>query len=132
MNNEEIDIKLPDKLKESPFSVPNGYFDSLPDRIMQKCASQTVEKRTLWQITKPALSFAAGFLLLFGISKIIVNTINVDKQANKNYVSQINANAVKPIFSAEEICDDMEDEIISYLIDEHYISMIFIEDDYTP
>jgi hypothetical protein len=130
MNDEEIDIKLPDKLKETPFDVPNGYFDSLPNRIMEKCTNQTIEKRPLWKITKPLLSFAAGFLLLFGISKIIVSTVTADSQSDQSYVSQ--ANEVKPILSADEMNDDMADEIISYLVDEHYISMAFIEDEYTP
>jgi len=129
MNNEEIDIKLPDKLKESPFSVPNGYFDSLPDRIMQKCTSQTAGKQTFWQIVKPVLSFAAGFLLLFGVSKIIVNTVGTDN-GNNNYT--LTTSEVRPIVSSEEMDDDMEDEIISYLVDEHYISMVFIEDEYIP
>lgn len=128
MNNEKIDIQLPDKLKESPFSVPNGYFDSLPSRIMQRCTNQTVGKRTFWQAARPILSFAAGFLLLFGISKIIVSTVFIDNQSETNYISQ--ANEAKPIISPEDMCDDMEDEIISYLIDEHYISMTFIEDEY--
>lgn len=130
MNNEDIDIKLPDRLKELPFSVPNGYFDSLPNRIMQKCTNQTAEKQTLWRTVKPLLSFAAGFLLLFGIAKIIVSTVGVDSQSNKNYAFQ--TNEVKPIVAAEEMDDDMQDEIISYLVDEHYISMVFIEDEYIP
>lgn len=131
MNNEEFDIKLPDRLKELPFSVPNGYFDSLPDKIMQKCTNQqTAAKQTFWQAAKPALSFAAGFVLLFGISKIIINTVSIDSQNGSHYVSQANSNEVKPIVPDEEMDDDMEDEIISYLIDENYVSRIFIEDEY--
>lgn len=129
MNNEEIDIKLPDKLKESPFDVPNGYFDSLPNRIMQKCTNQTAEKQTFLQRAKPILSFAAGFLLLFGISNIIVRTVTNENHKDK-HISQ--ANEMKPIVSKDEMSDDMTEEIISYLIDEHYISIAFIEDEYIP
>ncbi|MDR0421028.1 MAG: hypothetical protein LBH30_06250 [Prevotellaceae bacterium] len=131
MNN-ETNIKLPDKLKSSPFGIPNGYFDSLPNRIMEKCTNETVKKRTLWQIVKPMLSFAAGFLLLVGISQITVNVVT-DKKTDTT-LSQ--ANIDESIFDLyennDEFSDEIKDEIITYIVDEHYVSMIFIEDQYLP
>jgi hypothetical protein len=130
----ETDIKLPDKLKNSPFSFPNGYFDTLPNRIMEKCTDRTVKKYTLWQTVKPILSFAAGFLLLVGISQIIVNVATDRKTDTLTGLSQTNTD--ESIFdmyeSNNEFSDEIKDEIITYIIDEHYISMVFVEDQYLP
>ncbi|MDR1984841.1 MAG: hypothetical protein LBQ28_08465 [Prevotellaceae bacterium] len=128
----EANIKLPDKLKDLPFSVPNGYFDALPDRIMQKCTTETAKKPTLWQTARPILNFAAGFLLLVGISSVIVNTVTDEKTESANYLSQTNTEEIAPVLHENEMSDEMQDEIIAYLVDENYISMVFIEDEYIP
>ncbi|MDR2292877.1 MAG: hypothetical protein LBE11_05320 [Prevotellaceae bacterium] len=132
--NDETNIKLPDRLKNSPFSLPNGYFDSLPDCIMKKCTSETVKKRTLWQTAKPILNFAAGFLLLVGISQIIVNTVTDKKSDTTLNLAQTNTDetSIIDLYENGEITDEIEDEIITYLVDDHYISMVFIEDEYLP
>ncbi|MDR2651509.1 MAG: hypothetical protein LBC68_04235 [Prevotellaceae bacterium] len=130
--NDETDIKLPDRLKNSQFSLPNGYFDSLPDRIMKRCTTETAKKHTLWQAAKPILTFAAGFLLLVGISQIMINIVT-DKKSDTTYVAQTDENEI-PIIDllGDEISDEIKDEIITYIVDEHYISMAFIEDEYLP
>ncbi|MDR3287634.1 MAG: hypothetical protein LBT27_09355 [Prevotellaceae bacterium] len=130
--NDDTHIKLPDKLKNSPFSVPNGYFDLLPEQIMQKCTSKKAEKISLWKTAKPILSFAAGFLLLAGISKAILTVVTTEKTESVNYLSQTTDEEITPILYENEMSDEMKDEIISYLVDEHYISMTFIEDEYIP
>ncbi|MDR3226998.1 MAG: hypothetical protein LBT56_04940 [Prevotellaceae bacterium] len=130
--NDETHIKLPDKLKNTPFSVPNGYFDTLPEQIMQKCTGKKVEKISLWKSAKPMLSFAAGFLLLVGISKAILTVVSTEKTESVNYISQTTDEEIMPVLHENEMSDEMEDEIISYLVDEHYISMTFIEDEYIP
>ena len=121
----ENDIKLPDRLKNSPFDVPNGYFDSLPARVMQKCTNETVQKRSLWQAAKPILSFAAGFLLLFGLSKFLVTVVSDE---NPNYMSQTQIEEISVMFE-DEMSDEMNDEIIAYLVYEQSIPTIFIEDE---
>jgi len=121
----ENDIKLPDRLKNSPFEVPNGYFDSLPARVMQKCTNETVQKRSLWQAAKPILSFAAGFLLLFGLSKFLVTVVSDE---NPNYMSQTQIEEISVMFE-DEMSDEMNDEIIAYLVYEQSIPTIFIEDE---
>jgi hypothetical protein len=121
----ENDIKLPDRLKNSPFEVPNGYFDSLSARVMQKCTNETVQKRSLWQAAKPILSFAAGFLLLFGLSKFLVTVVSDE---NPNYMSQTQIEEISVMFE-DEMSDEMNDEIIAYLVYEQSIPTIFIEDE---
>ncbi len=62
-------------LKENPFTVPGGYFESVVAQwtVAKKAGevSQTLPeaKKTnrLWTFIKPSLSLAAGFALLFGL-----------------------------------------------------------------
>lgn len=131
MNN-ETEIKLPDKLKNSSFCLPNGYFDALPDRIMEKCTSRTVKKNTLWQTVKPILSFAAGFLLLVGISQVIVHTVTDKKPDAITRLSQADTDeSILDLYgNSNDLSDEIQDEIITYIVDEHYISMVFVEDQY--
>jgi hypothetical protein len=132
MNN-ETNIKLPDRLKESPFNIPNGYFDRLPEQIMQKCASKKKEKITLWKAAKPMMAFAAGFLLLVCFSKIVIDTITPKKDLSSSYLAQTeDMDDILPVLKEGEIDEEMKDEIINYIIDEQYISMSFIEDEYIP
>jgi hypothetical protein len=124
------DIKLPDRLKNLPFEVPKGYFDSLPTHIMQKCTTETVQKRTLWQAAKPILTFAAGFLLLVGLSKIMLTVVDSVKPKNENYLSQTQSDENAPALFENELSDEMKDEIIAYFVDEQSVPIIFIEDEY--
>ena len=57
---------------KNPFSVPDGYFDTLPDIVMDKIEQQTKSKSRRIGITiRPLLSMAAAFLILFGIWKLV-------------------------------------------------------------
>lgn len=59
------DINNPSFNKKLPFSVPDGYFDTLPQRIQENCTSAPEAKHTSWIITfRSQLSFAAGFAIL--------------------------------------------------------------------
>ncbi|MDR0754006.1 MAG: hypothetical protein LBF04_01305 [Prevotellaceae bacterium] len=132
--NDETNIKLPDRLKNSPFSLPNGYFDSLPDRIMKKCTGETAKKPAFWKTAKPILNFAAGFLLLVGISQITVNIVTNKKSDETVHLAQTNTDETEIIdlYKNAEFSDEIENEIINYLVEDHYISMVFIEDEYLP
>ena len=70
--NERIDEYLsrrPDA--ESPLRMPEGYLDSLEDRIMARIAAeeepQSRRKARVWTILKPAFTLAAMFALVFGM-----------------------------------------------------------------
>jgi len=62
---------------KNPFSVPEGYFDSFPQKIQERIASENTEYywfAKFFQIIKP--QFALGFMIVvFGI--IAITTINV-------------------------------------------------------
>jgi hypothetical protein len=59
------------KSKDLPFTVPEGYFERLPSRIMQRCDEREAARgqRLLpWGNIRSQLAFAAGFALLVGLS----------------------------------------------------------------
>lgn len=45
MNNDLSDIIRPEDLKQSPFKVPEGYFDKLHDDIMMRVSQQQNEDK---------------------------------------------------------------------------------------
>ena len=71
--NEEKDILKDLASKDNPFRMPEGYLDSLEDRLMARiaeedaAASTTERQRPVWRILKPALTLAAMFALIFGM-----------------------------------------------------------------
>lgn len=70
--NERIDEYLNRRSDaENPLRVPEGYLDSLEDRIMARIAAeeepQSRRKARVWTILKPALTLAAMFALVFGM-----------------------------------------------------------------
>ena len=55
--------------RELPFSVPEGYFDSLPSRIQQRIQAEiqheSVNEKEGWALTfRSQLAFAAGFAFM--------------------------------------------------------------------
>ena len=55
----------------NPFRTPEGYFDSLEDRLTARIsveeAAPETGRRRLWTVLKPALALAATFALVFGM-----------------------------------------------------------------
>ena len=64
--------------KENPFKVPEGYFEQLTDKIMDRLPEKEMEEKvevTLWDRVKPMLYMAAMFLgLIFG-ANLFINKI---------------------------------------------------------
>jgi hypothetical protein len=63
------------KNKDLPFTVPEGYFDALPERIVQRCDEREAapaQRLHLWSSIRAQLAFAAGFALLVGLSYLAV------------------------------------------------------------
>ena len=72
MNHEELDDLLSrHKAADNPLRMPEGYLDSLEDRLMARIAAeeqaQEAPRRPVWRILKPALTLAAMFALIFGM-----------------------------------------------------------------
>lgn len=65
-------------LKENPFSVPEGYFQSVTDQWKKAPApvpEPNEEGSRLWRFLRPQLQFAACFALLFGVGYGIMHLI---------------------------------------------------------
>jgi len=70
--NEQNDILRNPACRENPFRMPEGYFDSLEERLMGRIAEENVAEtqrktKPVWRIIKPALTLAAMFALVFGM-----------------------------------------------------------------
>lgn len=56
---------IPDFERNTPFRVPNGYFDQLPERIASRCNDTPTATVTTWHTAiKGMLGLAAGFAAL--------------------------------------------------------------------
>lgn len=81
------------KCKENPFRMPEGYFDSLADRLSARIAEEEAEaagtpKRPVWRILKPAITLAAMFALVFGMGYGVLSlTHTLDRGAGSEEVS---------------------------------------------
>lgn len=62
--NSRIDIE-DKRLKEIPYTTPEGYFESLPDRIESRINGSVTGSGGAWdRFIKPALAMAASFGLI--------------------------------------------------------------------
>lgn len=55
-----------ESLKQAPFTVPEGYFQTVEDRVRERIAKPEGRTR-LWTVLKPGMAVAAMFLIIFGI-----------------------------------------------------------------
>lgn len=77
---EKFNINQP-HLKENPYSVPAGYFDSLQNAVSEKISSQT-SKPGIWSVVKPQLGLASAFAAIFLMGYVAVNLFSPDVTEN--------------------------------------------------
>ena len=111
------DILEEKKLKENPFGVPQGYFESMRQEVMEKISATPVyvpEKEkpaTFMTYFKPAFALAAVFAIVFGMgygAMYMTGTVQ-DEETQLQAQQTLEENAT---FAGTEIS---EDELI-YLI----------------
>lgn len=132
--------------KELPYSVPQGYFDSLPERIQEKCASEhPIAKKqnvTLWDTLKSQVSLAAGFAALAILAfagYYVLQPTNNDAVilSNDDYIEIIQRNIydydegsivdeVKPLDTNDSL-PRHDEEMIQYLLDQNIDYTTLIE-----
>ena len=105
------DILERSSLKENPFGVPNGYFASMQEEVMQKisptAAMEPQEETPAAPATfityfKPALSLAAVFAIVFGMGWSVMKVTEI-------YAPET------PLAQTEEMSLTEEEEMISIL-----------------
>lgn len=134
MHKEEENIE-PEFMKRpgtSPFRTPEGYFDSLEDRIMKGIQLPKKKKPTsarILRILKPALAIAAVLTLVFlltnnpftknavntEVSSTLTPSIKDDSTFNFSLIDE--STLVNAIFSDEKstVADINPDEMLAYL-----------------
>lgn len=69
--NEDKNWLESEELRKQVFRTPEGYFESLEDRVMARIKAEEEEavapRRPLWRILKPTLALAATFAIIFGM-----------------------------------------------------------------
>ena len=134
--NEEKDILKDLASKDNPFRMPEGYLDSLEDRLMARiaeedaAASTTERQRPVWRILKPALTLAAMFALLFGMGYGVLSLTHTLNRgvgtAAPEGVASAEEELIRPISlidyyqsaESEETSELDEETLVSYLASE--------------
>jgi hypothetical protein len=89
MSNEEENRECKGWDKKNPFTVPEGYFDQFPDRLMSRIDQMESphKKGTLWiRYLRPALGLAASFALVALMLYVPVKLIGprIARQSEEN------------------------------------------------
>lgn len=115
--------------KENPFKVPENYFESISDEILERInIEEQPPKREIMPILKPYLYMVASIASVVLIIKLVL-TISVDPQYKIQTISQVDTpsvtiqNAIPNQYSEEDIIlesslDSSADDIIEYLSEE--------------
>ena len=137
--NENIEPEFENLSKETPFVVPEGYFDSFPVRIMKKIHEEgekqvlkkSIRLRTLFS---PQLSIAASLILFAVLSYFTITYIlnSENQQDTSQYFAELVENEIEDYdllllmealdeannFDLEEYNTELDEEIIDYLVSE--------------
>lgn len=127
MTETEKDILQDIKLKNNPYSVPEGYFDALKSQARKYAEPTKVVRVNVWTGLAPYAGIAAMFLFVLVLGKIFVkngqDTDSLSAEQIETYedfmvFSDINyeipAQYLAEEMSAEETIND--EDIIEYLI----------------
>lgn len=78
-NNNDIGSNIERIGKKRPFSVPEGYFDSFPEKVRGRMSNEEVSvvsvPERVWQVLRPQLSLAAVIIGFAIIGYIGFNTL---------------------------------------------------------
>jgi len=114
---------------KNPFKVPEGYFETLNQQIIDKL--DTVETKetqvvSLWDKVKPLVYLAAMFAGVTVMFALFKNDLSTDEQYAKSSSQEVNVS-----FSAEseeEEMDELYDYIEYQVISQHYREAAFISE----
>ncbi len=102
--------------KRSPISVPEGYFQSLEQRLQQIPVQAAAPRSKVHRFT-PYLAYAASLLLLLAVGNFVLRKTAVQEDNGWDYVSylalSLDPDGLVELKETEELTDE---DIRSYLL----------------
>lgn len=123
--------------KKQPFSVPEGYFDSFPDKVLKQInelpAQQDKTPRRL--LIRRQLSIAAAFIGFFLISYTFFNVVVQKNTGNHIALNLTYEDAVLQFVNEKDLIETIDyiekpiisDQLEEYLINENIHESIVID-----
>jgi hypothetical protein len=120
-------INLNEIPKQNNFSVPNGYFDSFEQRLMEKIKGEDYGKviplnTNRWSVFRSQVSLVASFIVFVVLSYMAINFI-LNKHSNENIeyaelleyeMTNLDETYLMETYSAEQAEISTDDENIDY------------------
>ena len=107
------------ELKERPFSVPDGYFESFKAEAMRKSTAPVISP---WRKAVPYMAVAASLALLLGVGLSLNENINAhDEFSTEDYIL-FSDTMIRTIYDRDDVtyqyadAELMAEDIIEYLI----------------
>ena len=107
------------ELKERPFSVPDGYFESFKAEAMRKSTAPVISP---WRKDVPYMAVAASLALLRGVGLSLNENINAhDEFSTEDYIL-FSDTMIRTIYDGDDAtyqyadAELMAEDIIEYLI----------------
>lgn len=113
--NKEKDIL--GKIRESgnPFSVPEGYFGGVEDRVRERMSAGE-KKSPVWAVAKPALILTCMFVVILGIgygTMALTGTSASDRFAEHTEEADVLADQTFTSMEDEELIDYLTENLSS-------------------
>lgn len=117
-------MDIEERMKQNPFTVPQGYMESLEDSLLRMAAPGRKEEAGTWnRYLKPALamacSFALVFLLAYGAMSL-TGRYGCSAADADDYMSYYDYSLMHLYFNSEEDTTSAEtaseDDILEYLM----------------
>lgn len=106
------------ELKEMPYSVPEGYFDSIKQEIVRMNNSAPVQTN-IWSKMAPFLAMAAMFLFILTVGTLFLKESTQESELTAEDYIVFSDSMISTYYNDEQLASAevmSEDDIIEYLI----------------
>lgn len=105
---------------KNPFSVPDGYFESLEDRVMERVQEVKKPKRpSVLQVLKPYLGFAGLFVFAMVVVQLLLpRFVDEDRMLAKKVEQKAPVEQEEEEWVFDTDFNPSREEIIEYLSQE--------------
>lgn len=123
-----------ESLKQAPFTVPEGYFATVEDRVRERIA-QPAKRSRLWTVLKPGIAVAAMFLIIIGLGYAtlsLTGTLGSGRSARMLADADTEISVVEADLN-EKIEELPDDELMEYLSETVSLAdlQLFLADNYS-